>query len=287
MPSYAHPSSEDDPWAVDDRAEPFVAESQRFSGSDDERAHAKEPEVSPPSNETWYTKDSGNRAGPSSQPRMPTSNSTFRGGFALPNDDDEDDQPQSSHQQTAAPSRPIDAQSSKRQSFAPLVQQSNTSAPLPYGQEDLFVELRSEVQGIIFRYNSYNIIRRRRPSPDEVTSSSHDSANHLAASRLGSSITAKRRGLAAAAAGSSSPPRSAATSEVEQAGPVVIRRYSDFVWLHEILLKRYPFRTLPPLPPKRLALPIAGGHISTAAGSSEGFIERRRRGLQRWLRSVV
>ena len=33
----------------------------------------------------------------------------------------------------------------------------------------------------------------------------------------------------------------------------VIRRYSDFVWLLDCLLKRYPFRQLPLLPPKRVA----------------------------------
>lgn len=33
----------------------------------------------------------------------------------------------------------------------------------------------------------------------------------------------------------------------------VVRRYSDFVWLLDCLQKRYPFRQLPLLPPKRLA----------------------------------
>lgn len=36
-------------------------------------------------------------------------------------------------------------------------------------------------------------------------------------------------------------------------GSRVIRRYSDFVWLLDCLQKRYPFRQLPILPPKRLA----------------------------------
>lgn len=34
-------------------------------------------------------------------------------------------------------------------------------------------------------------------------------------------------------------------------GRKVIRRYSDFVWLFEVLLKKYPFRMVPGLPPKR------------------------------------
>lgn len=33
----------------------------------------------------------------------------------------------------------------------------------------------------------------------------------------------------------------------------VVRRYSDFVWLLDCLHKRYPFRVLPLLPPKRVA----------------------------------
>ncbi|KAI5281612.1 Sorting nexin mvp1, partial [Ascosphaera aggregata] len=33
----------------------------------------------------------------------------------------------------------------------------------------------------------------------------------------------------------------------------VIRRYSDFVWLHDCLIKKYPFRQIPLLPPKRVA----------------------------------
>lgn len=36
-------------------------------------------------------------------------------------------------------------------------------------------------------------------------------------------------------------------------GSKVVRRYSDFVWLLECLHKRYPFRALPLLPPKRVA----------------------------------
>ena len=36
-------------------------------------------------------------------------------------------------------------------------------------------------------------------------------------------------------------------------GSSVVRRYSDFVWLLDCLHKRYPFRRLPLLPPKRVA----------------------------------
>lgn len=36
-------------------------------------------------------------------------------------------------------------------------------------------------------------------------------------------------------------------------GSTVVRRYSDFVWLLDCLQKRYPFRQLPLLPPKRIS----------------------------------
>lgn len=36
-------------------------------------------------------------------------------------------------------------------------------------------------------------------------------------------------------------------------GSSVVRRYSDFVWLLDCLHKRYPFRRIPLLPPKRVA----------------------------------
>jgi sorting nexin-8 len=38
----------------------------------------------------------------------------------------------------------------------------------------------------------------------------------------------------------------------QRRGSKVVRRYSDFVWLLDCLQKRYPFRQLPLLPPKRV-----------------------------------
>ncbi|KAI9375603.1 sorting nexin mvp1 [Aspergillus egyptiacus] len=58
-------------------------------------------------------------------------------------------------------------------------------------------------------------------------------------------------------------------------GSTVVRRYSDFVWLLDCLHKRYPFRQLPLLPPKRLA------------ADSTSFLEKRRRGLVRFTNSLV
>ncbi|EMD38933.1 hypothetical protein CERSUDRAFT_151694 [Gelatoporia subvermispora B] len=57
-------------------------------------------------------------------------------------------------------------------------------------------------------------------------------------------------------------------------GTPVPRRYSEFVFLWDCLVKRYPFRLLPSLPPKRV-------------GRDENFIEQRRRGLARFLNFVI
>lgn len=43
-------------------------------------------------------------------------------------------------------------------------------------------------------------------------------------------------------------------------GSKVVRRYSDFVWLLDCLQKRYPFRQLPLLPPKR----VGGKYLNKA-----------------------
>ncbi|KAI0191578.1 hypothetical protein F4808DRAFT_453670 [Astrocystis sublimbata] len=64
-------------------------------------------------------------------------------------------------------------------------------------------------------------------------------------------------------------------------GSKVIRRYSDFVWLLDCLHKRYPFRALPLLPPKRVS--VNGNHLS----NDGAFIEKRRRGLARFLNAAV
>ncbi|OXV09513.1 hypothetical protein Egran_02722 [Elaphomyces granulatus] len=65
-------------------------------------------------------------------------------------------------------------------------------------------------------------------------------------------------------------------------GSTVIRRYSDFVWLLDCLQKRYPFRQLPLLPPKRVA--VNGTHL---AADSNSFLEKRRRGLVRFANTLV
>jgi sorting nexin-8 len=54
----------------------------------------------------------------------------------------------------------------------------------------------------------------------------------------------------------------------------VTRRYSEFVYLWDCLLRRYPFRLFPSLPPKRI-------------GPDEYFLEQRRKGLTRAINFVV
>uniref|UniRef100_T1JGV2 PX domain-containing protein n=1 Tax=Strigamia maritima TaxID=126957 RepID=T1JGV2_STRMM len=51
----------------------------------------------------------------------------------------------------------------------------------------------------------------------------------------------------------------------------VRRRYNDFVALHDLLLLRFPYRSIPRLPPKRMM------------GADAEFIEERRRCLKRYL----
>lgn len=65
-------------------------------------------------------------------------------------------------------------------------------------------------------------------------------------------------------------------------GSSVVRRYSDFVWLLDCLQKRYPFRRLPLLPPKRVQ--VNGTHL---AGDVSNFLEKRRKGLVRFANQLV
>ena len=64
-------------------------------------------------------------------------------------------------------------------------------------------------------------------------------------------------------------------------GTKVVRRYSDFVWLLDCLHKRFPYRQLPLLPPKRVA--INGNHLAAEVN----FLEKRRRGLVRFSNTLV
>ncbi|UZJ53464.1 hypothetical protein CBS101457_002784 [Exobasidium rhododendri] len=67
----------------------------------------------------------------------------------------------------------------------------------------------------------------------------------------------------------------------------VKRRYSDFVSLHEYLVTRYPFRLVPPLPPKRLALPHMNRTQAVGSGQQDIFLEQRRLALARYTRNII
>lgn len=58
----------------------------------------------------------------------------------------------------------------------------------------------------------------------------------------------------------------------------VVRRYSDFFALHEVLLWHYPYRLITPLPPQKLT--------AFVAAVDSPFAESRRRGLARWLKLI-
>lgn len=58
----------------------------------------------------------------------------------------------------------------------------------------------------------------------------------------------------------------------------VIRRYSDFSWLQEVLLKRYPFRIIPELPPKK---------IGTSQNLDPMFLKRRLNGLHNFINLIM
>ncbi|KZT59030.1 hypothetical protein CALCODRAFT_481801 [Calocera cornea HHB12733] len=57
-------------------------------------------------------------------------------------------------------------------------------------------------------------------------------------------------------------------------GAAVTRRYSEFAFLYDCLLRRYPFRIITALPPKRI-------------GPDEAFLEQRRKGLTRFINFVA
>lgn len=62
--------------------------------------------------------------------------------------------------------------------------------------------------------------------------------------------------------------------KTDRAAAPVHRRYSEFVFLWDCLVRRYPFRLLPALPPKRVQPDAA-------------FLEQRRKGLARFLNAVM
>ncbi|CCH61364.1 hypothetical protein TBLA_0E03100 [Henningerozyma blattae CBS 6284] len=58
---------------------------------------------------------------------------------------------------------------------------------------------------------------------------------------------------------------------------IVVRRYSDFVWLQEILIRRYPFRMIPELPPKKIG----------SQNNDEVFLIKRKKGLSGFINLIL
>ena len=56
----------------------------------------------------------------------------------------------------------------------------------------------------------------------------------------------------------------------------VHRRYSDFIWMQDVLKSMHPLSIIPPLPPKQ-----------TLGRFDEDFVEERRRGLEKFLMRVT
>lgn len=77
-------------------------------------------------------------------------------------------------------------------------------------------------------------------------------------------------------------------SQRRGAGPLS-RRYTDFVWLNDCLVKRYPFRLLPSLPPKRIGREgitcFCCRSLTEAADAH--FLEQRRKGLKRFINMIA
>ena len=57
---------------------------------------------------------------------------------------------------------------------------------------------------------------------------------------------------------------------------VVVRRYNDFLWLHDILTDEYPYAVIPPMPEK-----------NTMNRFEIEFVETRRASLQSFLREIA
>lgn len=72
----------------------------------------------------------------------------------------------------------------------------------------------------------------------------------------------------------------------------VRRRYSDFYWFWETLMKRYPFRVVPFLPPKRFSgskyyILFIFNIFTNVLVEDDTFIEQRCQGLSRFINCVV
>ncbi|RKP00805.1 hypothetical protein CXG81DRAFT_26506 [Caulochytrium protostelioides] len=172
------------------------------------------------------------------------------------------------------------------------------------GDPAIHVRIAPEKGGLILRYVQY-ILESKLPvatpdvtghgylgSPSEsamgggsATATAVGTPSNAAAPRSSSSATGA--GTGAGASGPPTPGHPASGSSAQaamspflaaMARPTprlrhVTRRYSDFAWLRQHLLRVFPHRLVPLLPPKKL-------------DRSDVFIERRRRGLARFINAL-
>lgn len=150
------------------------------------------------------------------------------------------------------------------------------NTPVPNGTHGLHKETT------ITTTTARNMTVKRTPSHDSLTSSSDDSSsnnnNHAIRRALASewfldldvvsvTVAPEREGFIFKHINY--------VIESQQRSSKVLRRYSDFYWLWEILTRRFPIRAVPNLPPKKLG------------GKDDSFLEKRRKGLLRFINAVV
>lgn len=153
------------------------------------------------------------------------------------------------------------------------------NTPVPNGNHGLHKDTTTTT--ITATTATRNMAVKRTPSHDSLTSSSDDSSN--------SNNHAIQRALASewfldldVVSVTVAPEREGFifkhinyVVESQQRSSKVLRRYSDFYWLWEILTRRFPIRAVPNLPPKKVG------------GKDDSFLEKRRKGLLRFINAVV
>lgn len=230
---------------------------------------APAPASPPPS---WKSREP-NVAVRSATHGLPTTNSTFRGGFG-------------------------DVQSSNAAKTATIGEHtaspSPVSAPTPWDGQRVSIRLRPELQGFVFKHNAYDV---RRTAVLPVSSSAAESTSVMGMGSCSSDALldqARRQRRVSPTSRATAASLTSSSALSAPAGPSsptssVIRRYSDFLWLHSLLLSRWPLRLIPPLPPKRLGMPLVAGVAGTGALGSgdDAFIQRRVKGLQRYLSALM
>lgn len=277
--SWAPPPDDDDDGDSEPEREP-QRRRQSSGGTVVGKKQASPPQASPPtptsplseaapSSPPTTSKDPWNRGSEVQGVRSPThglstTNSTFRGGFT-----------------------DVNGSGSAAAAAAAASPALPPAAATPWDGQRVSVRLRPELEGFVFKHNAYNV-RRTAILPPQAHSSGAASCDALlsqARNRRGAAANTNGNRNGATAASLSALPQPEAPSSPSSC---VVRRYSDFVWLHDVLLKRWPLRLIPPLPPKRLGMPLVAGAASLGGSAADdAFIQRRARGLERYLAALM